>query len=382
MRFPLNQAANMATYIAKNKLRPRPEWQENRADDDSANPFKIIHTQIPSMKSERKPHPMINKRFPLVMMLEPLHACNLTCTGCGRIREYEETIRERVSLEDCLKAVDECGAPMVSICGGEPLLLPDIGVMCAEILKRGRYIQLCTNGMFLRKRLKDFTPHPGLVFNVHLDGLEKTHDMAVEREGVFQQAIDGIKAAKEAGFKVFSNTTVFKETDMNEIWQLFEFLEQFRVDGHAISPGYGYSAVNDREMFLTREDVHEKFAGIEELSKRFRNPKLVRDLGRLHINISGCINACGHHHVGHIGILGVEKNGEEFYQITLGGRADEHAQLGTLIGPAVPYAEVADVVEDIVAAYLELREQPDEIFLDTVQRVGIEPFKERVYATR
>ena len=98
--------------------------------------------------------------------------------------------------------------------------------------------------------------------------------------------------------------------------------------------------------------------------------------------ISGCINACGHHHVGHIGILGVEKNGEEFYQITLGGRADEHAQLGTLIGPAVPYAEVADVVEDIVAAYLELREQPDEIFLDTVQRVGIEPFKERVYATR
>ena len=120
----------------------------------------------------------------------------------------------------------------------------------------------------------------------------------------------------------------------------------------------------------------------QELSKRFRNPKLVRDLGRLHINISGCINACGHHHVGHIGILGVEKNGEEFYQITLGGRADEHAQLGTLIGPAVPYAEVADVVEDIVAAYLELREQPDEIFLDTVQRVGIEPFKERVYATR
>ena len=120
----------------------------------------------------------------------------------------------------------------------------------------------------------------------------------------------------------------------------------------------------------------------QELSKRFRNPKLARDLGRLHINISGCINACGHHHVGHIGILGVEKNGEEFYQITLGGRADEHAQLGTLIGPAVPYAEVADVVEDIVAAYLELREQPDEIFLDTVQRVGIEPFKERVYATR
>lgn len=120
----------------------------------------------------------------------------------------------------------------------------------------------------------------------------------------------------------------------------------------------------------------------QELSRRFRDPKLAHDLGRLHINISGCINACGHHHVGHIGILGVEKNGEEFYQITLGGRADEHAQLGTLLGPAVPYAEVADVVEDIVAAYLELRERPNEIFLDTVQRIGVEPFKERVYATR
>ena len=105
-------------------------------------------------------------------------------------------------------------------------------------------------------------------------------------------------------------------------------------------------------------------------------------IGRLHINISGCINACGHHHVGHIGILGVEKNGEEFYQITLGGRADENAELGTLLGPAVPYGEVADVVEDVVAAYVELRERPDELFIDTVKRIGVEPFKERVYAAR
>jgi sulfite reductase (NADPH) hemoprotein beta-component len=120
----------------------------------------------------------------------------------------------------------------------------------------------------------------------------------------------------------------------------------------------------------------------QEITRRFHNIDLQRDLGRLHINISGCINACGHHHVGHIGILGVEKNGEEFYQITLGGKADEGAKLGTLIGPAVPYAQVADVVEDIAAAYLELRERPDELFIDTVNRLGIEPFKERVYATR
>jgi sulfite reductase (NADPH) hemoprotein beta-component len=120
----------------------------------------------------------------------------------------------------------------------------------------------------------------------------------------------------------------------------------------------------------------------QELTRRFRNGDLARDLGRLHINISGCINACGHHHVGHIGILGVEKNGEEFYQITLGGKADENATLGTLIGPAVPYAQVVDVVEDIAAAYLELRQRPDELFIDTVKRTGVEPFRERVYATR
>jgi sulfite reductase (NADPH) hemoprotein beta-component len=117
-----------------------------------------------------------------------------------------------------------------------------------------------------------------------------------------------------------------------------------------------------------------------EISKRFADLELQRNIGRLHINISGCINACGHHHIGHIGILGVEKQGQEFYQITLGGKADENAKLGTLIGPAVPYEKVADVVEDIVAAYIELRERPDEIFIDTVKRVGIQPFKERVYA--
>jgi sulfite reductase (NADPH) hemoprotein beta-component len=119
----------------------------------------------------------------------------------------------------------------------------------------------------------------------------------------------------------------------------------------------------------------------QELTRRFRDLELARGLGRLHINISGCINACGHHHVGHIGILGVEKNGEEFYQITIGGRADEKAELGALLGPAVPYAQVADVVEDIVAAYVELRERPDESFVQTVKRLGVEPFKERVYAT-
>lgn len=120
----------------------------------------------------------------------------------------------------------------------------------------------------------------------------------------------------------------------------------------------------------------------QELTRRFGDPAFARAVGRLHINISGCINACGHHHVGHIGILGVEKNGEEFYQITLGGRADENARLGTLLGPAVRYGEIAEVIEEVVAAYVALRECPEERFIDTVERIGVEPFKERVYATR
>jgi sulfite reductase (NADPH) hemoprotein beta-component len=120
----------------------------------------------------------------------------------------------------------------------------------------------------------------------------------------------------------------------------------------------------------------------QEITRRFRDLDVARDLGRLHINISGCINACGHHHIGHIGILGVEKNGEEYYQVTIGGRADESAELGKILGPAVPYGEIADVVEDIAAAYLELRARPDELFIDTVKRIGVDPFKERVYAAR
>jgi sulfite reductase (NADPH) hemoprotein beta-component len=135
-------------------------------------------------------------------------------------------------------------------------------------------------------------------------------------------------------------------------------------------PGLDYcSLANTRSIPIAQEITH-----------RFSNLDLARDLGKLHINISGCINACGHHHVGHIGILGVEKNGEEYYQVSIGGRADEDAELGALLGPAVPYGQVVDMVEDIVAAYVELRARPDEIFIDTIKRVGVEPFKERVHA--
>lgn len=210
------------------------------------------------------------KKFPMVLMLEPLHACNLTCTGCGRIREYESSIKEKLSIEECLEAVDECGAPVVSICGGEPLIYPGIGELTARILERGKVIYLCTNGVFLRKKLDMFTPSDRFFFNVHLDGMRESHDLAVERKGVFDQAIDGIRAAKERGFLVCSNTTVYRETDMAELDQLFAMLTDLGVDGFMISPAYGYSAVNVREIFMTRDDIREKFRSAEGMFKKYK----------------------------------------------------------------------------------------------------------------
>jgi hopanoid biosynthesis associated radical SAM protein HpnH len=208
-------------------------------------------------------------KFPLVMMLEPLHACNLTCTGCGRIREYADTIREKLSVEQCLKALEECGAPVVSICGGEPFIYPELGRLVSEMLDRKKHIYLCTNGMFIRKRLKEFKPTSRMFFNVHLDGLEKTHDMCVERDGVFKEAIDGIKAAKDAGFLVCTNTTIFKETDLNEIRELYEYLTTLNVDGFMISPAYSYAAVQQKEIFMSRADIQEKFREARRVLEEF-----------------------------------------------------------------------------------------------------------------
>lgn len=210
------------------------------------------------------------KKFPMVLMLEPLHACNLTCTGCGRIREYESTIKQKLSIDECLASVDECGAPVVSICGGEPLIYPGIGELTAKILERGKAVYLCTNGMFIPKKIEQFKPSKRFFFNVHLDGLRETHDLCVERKGVFDQAVDGIKLAKEKGFLVCTNTTVFRETDMEEMDRLFAFLTDLGVDGFMISPGYGYSAVNVREIFLTRDDIREKFRAAESLFRKYR----------------------------------------------------------------------------------------------------------------
>ena len=232
MRFPLSLTASMSSYIAGKRLRG--------AD-----------------------------KFPLVMMLEPLHACNLTCTGCGRIREYKDTIREKLTVEQCLNAVEECGAPVVSICGGEPMIYPDIGPLAREILARKKHIYLCTNGMFTRKRLKEFKPSSRFFFNVHLDGLEETHDLCVERKGVFREAVEGIRTAKAAGFQVCTNTTIYKQTDLNEIAELFESLQVLGVDGHMISPAYSYQAVQTKEIFMSRAEVREKFRLASRLLEKY-----------------------------------------------------------------------------------------------------------------
>jgi hopanoid biosynthesis associated radical SAM protein HpnH len=216
------------------------------------------------------------KRYPLVLMLEPLHACNLTCTGCGRIREYSDTIKDKLSVEDCLAAVDEAGAPIVSICGGEPMIYPEIGRLVRGILKRRKNIYLCTNGMFIKKKLHEFKPTSRFFFNVHLDGLEETHDRAVERAGVFRSAVEGIVAAKKAGFLVCTNTTIFKDTNLDEIDQLFAYLTKLRVDGFMLSPAYGYTAVKETnptgadEIFMTRDDIRAKFQEAEKLLTKYK----------------------------------------------------------------------------------------------------------------
>ena len=239
MRYPLSLTMSMAGYIARNKLSGR-------------------------------------KRFPLVLMLEPLHACNLTCTGCGRIREYSTSMRDKLSLEDCLAAVDEAGTPIVSICGGEPLIYPEIGALVKGILRRHKHIYLCTNGMFIKKKLHEFRPTSRFFFNVHLDGLRATHDRAVERDGVFDAAVEGIKAAKQAGHLVCTNTTIFKDTNVDEIDALYAYLTRLGVDGFMLSPAYGYTAVHETnpkgaaEIFMTREDIHAKFKEAEKLLKKYR----------------------------------------------------------------------------------------------------------------
>ena len=283
MRFPLALTAKIVRHIIKHKIRRTP-------------------------------------KFAMVLQLEALHTCNLTCTGCGRIREYSTRLKDMMRLEDCLQSAVECGAPMVSICGGEPLIYPKIEELVEGLREQSRIIYLCTNGVFMRKKMKEhlastysdakepllerllsegliteedgeavrrgkegrrptIAPSKGMYWNVHVDGLEYTHDLIVEREGVFKECVAAIKMAKHMGYRVATNTTVYKETDVREIEEMFAFLSSLGVDGHTISPGYDYDAAKKdmlarlgkqpEDFFLTRKMTREKFARIGEWGKKF-----------------------------------------------------------------------------------------------------------------
>ncbi|MEY2486049.1 MAG: hypothetical protein QOH39_1697 [Verrucomicrobiota bacterium] len=268
------------------------------------------------------------KKFATVLQLEPLHTCNLTCTGCGRIREYSTSIKDMMSLEDCLGAATECNAPMISICGGEPLIYPHIEALVNGVLEQKRIVYICTNAMFMRKKMREWLtkelrnanprlrkelegkidalvaqglvsekdagvirnpetairdqvigPSSWMYWNVHLDGLERTHDLIVEREGVFKECILAIKMAKILGYQVATNTTIYKETDMTQVEQMFDYLSDLGVDGHTITPGYEYDAakkdmitrlnLQPENFFLTRKMTIEKFQKIEEWMNRY-----------------------------------------------------------------------------------------------------------------
>jgi hopanoid biosynthesis associated radical SAM protein HpnH len=231
MRFPLNLYASMTSYLLKKRLQKQ-------------------------------------DRFPLVLMLEPTHRCNLTCSGCGRIREYHDTLQSEMTLQECLKAVEESDPPVVTITGGEPLLYSHARELVEELLARRKHIYFCTNGLQLEDMVAGFRPHSHFTWNVHFDGTEAVHDQIIGRRGGFQKALAGVRAAKARGFRVSTNTTVYRETEVSDLEKLFDQLTRTGVDGILVAPGFGYEEVL-REVFLTREEIKEKFLLIRKWRHRF-----------------------------------------------------------------------------------------------------------------
>ncbi|MDC0190619.1 adenosyl-hopene transferase HpnH [Rhodospirillales bacterium] len=222
------------------------------------------------------------ERYPLVLMLEPLFRCNLACPGCGKIDYEDEILNKRLSVKECLNAVDECGAPVVSIPGGEPLLHREIGEIVKGIIDRKKFVYLCTNALLLEKRLHLFKPTPYLTFSVHLDGLEDEHDKAVAQDGVFKKAVSAIRKAKALGFRVNLNCTLFDQTPASEIARFFDFASQnLEVEGITVSPGYAYERAPDQEHFLNREKTKNLFRDVFRFGKgrkwRFSQSSLFLD---------------------------------------------------------------------------------------------------------
>jgi hopanoid biosynthesis associated radical SAM protein HpnH len=204
------------------------------------------------------------KHYPLVLMLEPLFRCNLSCAGCGKIQYPAHVLKQQLTVEECLKAVDECGAPMVSIPGGEPLLHPQIKELVEALVARKKYIYLCTNALLLKEKLEAgwFRPSKYLSFSVHMDGQEEHHDFAVCREGTYQKAIEGIRLAVRMGFRVTTNTTLFEGADPRSVRQFFDEMTEAGVEGMMVSPGYAYDKAPDQKSFLGRRKTNDLFSMI------------------------------------------------------------------------------------------------------------------------
>ncbi len=221
-------------------------------------------------------------KYPLVLELEPLLQCNLACAGCGKIQHPEQTLRRRLSVEECLAAVEECGAPMVSIAGGEPLVHEQMPQIVSELVARRKFVFLCTNALLLQKKIHLFQPSVYFAWMIHLDGLKERHDASVCRDGVFDKAIAGIRLAKSRGFRVFTNTTFFDTDDAESIRDVLDYLnDELQVDMMQISPAYAYQKAPDQEHFLgvkrTREIFRAAFAGGKRRRWRLNHSPLYLD---------------------------------------------------------------------------------------------------------
>jgi hopanoid biosynthesis associated radical SAM protein HpnH len=250
MPVPVSQMWTVATYVLKQKLKGR-------------------------------------KQYPLVLMLEPLFRCNLACAGCGKIQYPAHILKQNLSPEDCFRAVEECGAPMVSIPGGEPLLHPQISEIVAGLVNRKKYIYLCTNALLLKEKLHQFAPSKYLTFSVHMDGQREHHDFSVCKEGGYDEALDGIKEALKRGFRVTTNTTLFDGADPKSVRAFFDEMMDLGVEGMMLSPGYSYDKAPDQQHFLAKARTRRLFHAILSNRKsrwRFNQSPLFLEylMGRRH----------------------------------------------------------------------------------------------------
>jgi hopanoid biosynthesis associated radical SAM protein HpnH len=216
-------------------------------------------------------HLMGRKRYPLVLMLEPLFRCNLACAGCGKIDYPDKILNQRLSVAQSLEAVDECGAPVVSIAGGEPLIHKDLPEIVQGIVARKKFVYLCTNALLMEKKLDEYTPSPFFVWSVHMDGGREMHDRSVCQDGVYDKALAAIRKAKERGFRISINCTLFDNADPDQVADFFDGVKAMGVDGITISPGYAYERAPDQQHFLNRTRTKQLFRDIFRKGRGARN---------------------------------------------------------------------------------------------------------------